>query len=42
MIGDGEYCLEEEAIDVVVYDKNVGMVVDSVGVMKDTEKSIHF
>lgn len=42
MIDDGEYCPEEEAIDIVVYDNHIGMVVDSVGVKSEINELLHY
>ena len=36
MIGDGEYCPEEEPLDIVVIEKETGNVIDSVGLNTET------
>ena len=42
MIGDGEYCPEEEPLDIVVIDKETDNVIDSVGLNIETGKMVQY
>lgn len=42
MIGDGEYCPEEEPLDIVVIDKETDNVIDSVGLNIETGKMAQY
>lgn len=42
MIGEGEYCPEEEPLDIVVIDKETGNVIDSVGLNIGTGEMIQY
>ena len=42
MIGDGEYCPEEEPLDIVVIDKETDNVIDSVGLNIETGEMIQY
>lgn len=42
MIADGEYCPEDDDIEIIVYDENVGLVVDSIGVSNNSMEIIHY
>lgn len=42
MIGDGEYCPEEEPLDIVVIDNETGNVIDSVGLNIETGEMIQY
>ena len=42
MIDDGEYCPEEESIDIVVIDKETGNVIDSAGLNIETGEMIKY